>query len=386
MHISSISISNFRNYSQVQLQIPSGLTLIEGKNGHGKSNLLEALYMLSIAKSHRLKSESGLINKNSLTEMKNGLTHTFVGANSINDGNNTKVEIHYTFQPANTEKFTTEKFIKINDVKKKTSDLIGIINSVLFTVDDLKLIFGQPSTRRRYLDILLSQTNVEYFKFLQGYQKSTTQRNHLLKSIREGKSQISELEFWDNEIATKGSYIVKKRQSAINNLSILAQKFHKNLSNDAENLTCEYASTSNNTDNDDESIIKTSIIEKLGSFLSKDISQGSTSIGPHRDDIKIKINGIYAIEHASRGQARTAVLSLKLAEADYLKRLRKTEPILLMDDLLSELDINRKKLVMDHISSYEQCIATTAEPNIESDLYLINTNKLIIENGNILEG
>ena len=169
-------------------------------------------------------------------------------------------------------------------------------------------------------------------------------------------------------------------------MSILAQKFHKNLSNDAENLTCEYASTSNNTDNDDESIIKTSIIEKLGSFLSKDISQGSTSIGPHRDDIKIKINGIYAIEHASRGQARTAVLSLKLAEADYLKRLRKTEPILLMDDLLSELDINRKKLVMDHISSYEQCIATTAEPNIESDLYLINTNKLIIENGNILEG
>ena len=368
------------------MQIPSGLTLIEGKNGHGKSNLLEALYMLSIAKSHRLKSENGLINKNSLTEMKNGLTHTFVGANSINDGNNTKVEIHYTFQPANTEKFTTEKFIKINDVKKKTSDLIGIINSVLFTVDDLKLIFGQPSTRRRYLDILLSQTNVEYFKFLQGYQKSTTQRNHLLKSIREGKSQISELEFWDNEIATKGSYIVKKRQSAINNLSTLAQKFHSNLSNESEILTCEYTSTSNNTDNDDESIIKTSIIEKLGSFLSKDISQGSTSIGPHRDDIKIKINGIYAIEHASRGQARTAVLSLKLAEADYLKRLRKTEPILLMDDLLSELDINRKKLVMDHISSYEQCIATTAEPNIESDLYLINTNKLIIENGNILEG
>lgn len=369
----------------MQLQIPPGLTLIEGKNGHGKSNLLEALYMLSIAKSHRLKNERGLINKNSLDNFKAGLSHTLIGADSISSMRSDRVEIHYTFQSANTGKLAIEKFIKINGVLKKVSDLIGTINSVLFTVDDLKLIFGQPSTRRRYLDILLSQTNIEYFKTLQGYQKSNTQRNHLLKSIREGKSQISELEFWDDEIATKGSYIIKKRQTALNALSELAHSFHKKLSSDSENLFCEYNSTSDNTFHDDQATIQKSLLSKLGQLTSKDISQGSTSVGPHRDDINIKINDIYAIEHASRGQARTAVLSLKLAEAEYLKTLRDNEPILLMDDLLSELDVDRKELIMDHISNYEQCIATTAEPNLISELKLSNINKLIVDNGNVLE-
>ena len=369
----------------MQIQIPPGLTLVEGKNGHGKSNLLEALYMLSIAKSHRLKNERGLINNKSLDKLRSGLAHTFIGADSVSRTGNNRVEIHYNYNPTNTNKFTTDKFIKINGAPKKISDLIGTINSVLFTVDDLKLIFGQPSTRRRYLDILLSQTNVEYFKTLQSYQKSNTQRNHLLKAIREGRGQISELEFWTAEIATKGSYIIKKRQVALHSLSELAHSFHKKLSSESENLFCEYASTSQTTLNDDESFIKDSIIEKLDQSISKDISHGSTSIGPHRDDIKIKLNDIDAIEHASRGQARTAVLSLKLAEADYLKTLRNTEPILLMDDLLSELDVNRKELIMDHISNYEQCIATTAEPNLVAELKLSNINKLTVENGNILE-
>ena len=341
--------------------------------------------MLSIAKSHRLSNQHGLINKKSIPEMKNGLTHTFVGADSINHQDNNRVEIHYTFQPTNTEKFTLEKFIKINGVEKKSAELIGIINSVLFTVDDLKLVFGQPTARRRYLDILISQTDIKYYNFLREYQKSNKQRNHLLKSIREGKSQASELEFWDNEIATKGSYLIKKRQDAIDSLSVLAQNFHKKLSNKDEILTCEYESIPEST-SEDEAIIKSSLIEKLGLQLSKDISFGSTSVGPHRDDIKIKINGAYAIEHASRGQARTAVLSLKLAEADYLKKIRQTEPILLMDDLLSELDVNRKKLVMDYISNYEQCIATSAETNLEINLSLSNVNKIIVENGNILKG
>jgi len=364
------------------LDLPEGLTLLTGENGHGKSNLLEALYILAMARSARASVERDLINHAYAPSSEQEPTYAKVSATAHNGKLSNRIEIHYKcLYSENKDGFATQKYIRINGSPKRSSDLIGTLNAVLFTVDDLDLVFGNPTVRRRYLDILISQIEKPYLDALKRYQESNRQRNHLLRSIREGTSSQDELKFWDDQLAENGCEIMKSRIATVNRLSSLLKPFHIQLGAAEESLQLLYRPTipiENDTPTSD------SILLALEGSRTRDISQGATSIGPHRDDMSILINQNVASRYASRGQARTAVLAIKLAESAYLKERRESEPLLLLDDLLSELDTVRRGQIMEHIIQYKQCIVTTAELDSVPNKYISVANNLRVNNGIII--
>ena len=338
--------------------------------------------MLAIGKSPRAGTERDLIYRHSV----NNLIYTKVMAQIHSEESSNKLEIHYQCQPAdNPDKFTAQKFVKINNSPKRSMDLVGILNAVLFTVGDLNIIYGSPSIRRRYLDILLCQINRDYLKSLQLYQKSNTQRNHLLRNIKKGISSPIELEFWDDQLSKLGAHIVKERSDAVSILSRHAGQLHLDMSDQKEEMQIAYT-PSGNIDKEGGIInLEDSLKSSLKASQAKDIAMTTTSVGPHRDDMKILISGREASRFASRGQSRTAVLALRLSEAKYLEQRRREKPVLLLDDVFSELDEKRRSLIMDHTAEYEQCIITTADSPSDTDLFPKTSNKLIINNNNITE-
>ena len=328
--------------------------------------------------------ERDVVNKQSLIDLKDGLSYAMVGANLGSGSKTDRLEIHYQCQPAmNDDGFKAQKFIRINGVPKRSIDLIGLLNTVLFTVEDLDLIYGRPSARRRYLNILISQVDKNYFQSLRRYQKAITQRNHLLKMIKDKLSTLSELEFWDDQLSTDGSVIISERVKTVKELSFEAQRIHRAMSGVEEMLSFQYKPTVNILDNEDKGEISKSLLESLANFREKDISRGTTLAGPHREDMKTIVDGTDAERYASRGQARTAVLSLKMAEAKFLLKRRRSEPVLLMDYFLSELDSIRRKQVIEHTLQYEQCIITTSEPDSIPVTFRKASNKLIVREGKI---
>jgi len=363
------------------LNLPEGLTLLTGKNGHGKSNLLEALYLLAMARSARASIERELINHNSAPTSEQELTYAKVSANTHNGELSNKIEIHYRcLFSENKDGFATQKYIRINGSPKRSSDLIGTLNAVLFTADDLDIVFGNPTVRRRYLDILISQIDKHYLEALKRYQEANRHRNHLLRSIREGVSTQDELQFWDDQLAQHGCEIIKTRMKVVDRLSELLKPFHMQLDTAKESLQLLYRHT---IPGEEETPTSSSILVALEKCRAKDIAQGSTSVGPQRDDMSILINQNDASRYASRGQARTAVLALKLAESTYLKERRGSEPLLLLDDLLSELDATRRRQIMEHITQYQQCIVTSAELDSIPNEFVSVANNLLVDNGTI---
>ena len=353
------------------------MTIIHGNNGNGKSNLLEAIYILSIGKSQRATNDKDLIRFISaeLDTVDNSLDiHTKVSANIQRPHESTKIQFglfeidssgewkhqqNYNIKDLVKQRSLTKLF-RVNGIRRKISEFVGEVNAVLFTVQDLELIYGTPKIRRRYLDMLISQHNREYLRALQRYQKTVLQRNHLLRSIKTGASQVSELTPWDQNIVTDGGYIVHTRSKIIKNLSDLCLNQHNLLSPFKEQLNLIYL-TEAEEQASDQSSISNVLKQKLSDSLNSDLSKGFTSVGPHRDDFKVTINDVDAARFASRGQARIATLSLKLAEAQYLSDVRGENPLILLDDVFSELDPVRREMVLSLVSHYEQSLITTSD-------------------------
>ena len=361
--------------------LPLGTTVIQGANGHGKSNLLEAIHMLAIAKSTKVTTDRELINNLSVMQLEQEkLSYSKIACVTEHQQGSENLEIHYRCQSSeNHHGFTAQKFIRINGTPRRSSELVGIVNAVLFSVSDLDLIYGSPSIRRRYLDILLSQVDKKYLKSLQQYQKANTQRNHLLKLIRDRASSDSELEYWDELLAKNAVILTEKRKKAIETLEESSVPFHNSMASSSETLTMHYLSPADFS----KDINVENFMHKLENSRKKDIAQGSTNIGPHRDDLLFKINNMEASKYASRGQSRTAILALKMAESDFLYHHRKTKPVLLLDDVMSELDQKRREQIVDHIKDHDQVIVTTAEPTNIPNSFTNDSNRLEIISGSI---
>jgi len=358
-----------------------GTTIIQGANGHGKSNLLEAIYMMSIAKSTKVTTDRELINNLSVMHLEQEkLSYSKIACVTEHLQGSENLEIHYRCQSSeNSHGFTAQKFIRINGTPKRSSELVGIVNAVLFSVSDLDLIYGSPSVRRRYLDILLSQIDQKYLKSIQQYQKANTQRNHLLKLIRENAASNEELKYWDELLAKNAVLLTRKRKTAIKTLEESSLPFHRSMASSSETLTMHYLSPADFS----KDISIENFIHKLEESRKKDIAQGSTNIGPHRDDLLFKINDMDASKYASRGQSRTAILALKMAESEFLYHQRKTKPVLLLDDVMSELDQERREQIVDHIGDHDQVIVTTAEPSNIPNSFTNESNRLQIINGSV---
>ncbi len=254
-------------------------------------------------------------------------------------------------------------------VRRRASELIGLVNAVLFNAEDLQLVYGAPGGRRRYLDILLSQANPAYLRSLQRYQRVIQQRNQLLRMLQDRRAGDDELAFWDEELVKEGANILTHRLRALVSLNELAASTHAELSDDRP-LSLVYKSTLPTDDIDwqggsDQEQQQAAMQERFAAALqssrAREIATGSTVAGPHRDDLRILAGEVDMGTYASRGQARTMALALRLAEASYLSTLRGDGPIVLLDDVLSELDGRRRAQVLRRASSYEQVIITTTD-------------------------
>ena len=369
------------------------MVLVEGENGQGKSNLLEAIYLLSIAKSARATADREMVRWQPGDEE----TYTRVAATIQQDGEPLRVQIDFKGMPSSTdasseaehspthrngsESRQVQKYIRINGVPRRASDLVGQVNAVMFTANDLELVYGAPGVRRRYLDILISQVDRAYLRASQRYQRVVYQRNHLLKRVRERSSHADELEFWDDELVTEGKYIIARRRLAIQKLSELAHPIHEELTGNGEAFALEYRPSVDIGADETEEAIAEDFRREIAARRQKEIVQGVTIIGPHRDDLQLLIDGMDAGMYASRGQSRTAVLAMKLAEVRYMMTQRRQEPILLLDDVLSELDAVRRAHVLDRIGEYQQCFITTADVGSIEERFLSRMSRFVVRRG-----
>ncbi|MBE5745720.1 MAG: DNA replication/repair protein RecF [Clostridiales bacterium] len=362
VHINFVELRNFRNYSYEKFILSKNINILLGDNAQGKTNLLESIYFSCLGKSFKTKNEKELIKYNSIN------AHFEVNFEKNNGNNNILVELK-----------DNQKYVKLNEINvTKLSSLIGNLACVFFSPNELKLVKEAPEDRRKFMDIALSQLNREYYNSLIKYNKILKERNKLLKST-DNENVIKEtLPIWDYQLVKVASLIIIERLEFVKKLNIYADKEHKYLSDDKENLLVHYHSCDNFNDKTKEEIEKILLI-KLDENKEKDLKLKYTSIGPHRDDLKIYINNMEVKSFGSQGQQRTALLSIKLAEVEIFKEKFEEYPILLLDDVFSELDENRKLRLFEKVNKMQTIITTT-----KFDLPNTKTNIIKIENGKIV--
>ena len=334
MIIKSLELNNFRNYQTLTIDFSEGTNILFGDNAQGKTNILEAIFVSSTTKSHKSSKDKELIN----FYEEEAHIRTYVEK----DEEVTKVDMHL--------RSAKSKGIAINNQRiKKAAELMGILNVVFFSPEDLAIIKSGPSERRRFADMELCQLDSIYLYNLNNYNKVINQRNKLLKDMQSNASLKETISVWDEQLITYGSKIIEKRQEFATELNEIIGKIHKKLSGGKELLKIFYEAD-------------TSVEEfekKLTSSIDKDIRLKQTTVGPHRDDFSFYINTIDIRKFGSQGQQRTAALSLKLSEIELIKKITKDTPVLLLDDVLSELDSSRQNFLLNSIGNIQTIITCT---------------------------
>lgn len=359
MKINRLNLTNFRNYTNQAINLKDGLNVIIGKNAQGKTNLLESIFLCTIGRSPRTTKDRDLI--------KWDCTYAKVQLDISKNIGKHDIEL-YLFKNQN-------KAIKIDGVGiKKIGQLLGTLNAIYFSPDELKLIKESPEERRKFIDIHLCQFDKNYFYELSKYNQILQQRNKLLKTPNENalKETIS---IWNEQLSESGAKIIISRLKFIEKLKIHANSIHKKLTSDTENLKLEYQGYISDTENG----LKLLLLKKYEETLEKDIHLGFTTVGPHRDDIKISSNNIDLRSFGSQGQQRTGALSLKLAELEVFKDNIGEYPILLLDDVLSELDMTRQEKLLEFVSNIQTIITCT-----DFDFDIPHT-KYVVDNGKIID-
>ena len=379
MKVKSIELENFRNYKKIFIEFNHKYNIIFGKNAQGKTNLIEAIFLCASGRSHRTSKDIELVRNNE--------TGYSVNANINKTYNDTKIMIKYNINE--------KKLLYINEIQqKKIGSLMGNLNAVIFSPEDLQIIKEGPMNRRKFIDIALSQIKPSYFFDLQRYYKILEQRNALLREIGNRISErklLSSLDIWNISMAEAASRIMIARSNFIGKISRYAFKRHTMLTSGTEYLDIRYMPSINigeykkNNENDEKdsiNFLKNYFIEVLEKNADREIKKGSSLFGPQRDDLYFSINSFDARTHASQGQQRTAILSLKLAEKDIMKEYTDEEPVLLLDDVMSELDQSRQSFLLESLTD-TQAFITCTNRDIYLNLSKEDTSFLNVQDGNI---
>ena len=337
MYITNLQLVNFRNYNNLELYIDKGVNVFFGNNAVGKTNILEAIYMTAITKSYRSTKENEVVNFNE--------SYSNIFVNYVDKlERNSKVQIYIDQD--------SKKKIKEDDIDvKRASDFIGKYNVVIFSPESLDIIKGSPKNRRKFIDVLLSQLSKMYLVKLQEYNKVLSIKNTLLKN-ESGNIDNDYLDILDEKLSGYIEYIVQERTNLVNKINEYAKKIHKNLTNNLENIEIKYISEF--LDLDIQSIYN--ILKRNRNY---DTIKKSSSKGVQRDDIEVYVNDLEVKTYGSQGQNRTSLLTLKLSELEILRDEKEDTPILLLDDVLSELDNNRIEYLLEYIKGYQTIITTT---------------------------
>ncbi|MDP2949415.1 MAG: DNA replication/repair protein RecF [Chloroflexota bacterium] len=385
MRVRRLRLFDYRNFPRLDISLPAGPVVVVGSNAQGKSNLLEAVYLLSTLRSPRADSDGELIRWQAsqvpplarlVAEVDGRSGPLRLEVAVVAGGAPTGPAV-----PAGAARSAdlrprqgrasgiphAHKVVRVNGVAKRLGDAVGQLNAVLFTAHDMDVISGPPSLRRRYLDITISQVDGGYLRALQRYAKVLLQRNHLLKRVQEGTAGRDELSFWNQELVREGSYIVRARALTVGSLGPLAATAHAALTEGREKLALIYQPQLGGAVDGPQAAslsqdeLAAAFVQVLGRWSQREIGAGATLLGPHRDELVFQLDDASAAAFASRAQQRTIALALRLAEASYLRQRRGESPVLLLDDVLSELDGQRRARVLAAIADYEQVLVTATD-------------------------
>ena len=353
MIIKSLELSDFRNYESLCIHFDRGVNILFGDNAQGKTNILEAIYVSATTKSHKSSKDKDIIN----FEKEEAHIRTYLEKDEIE----TRVDMHL--------RKSKTKGIAIDGVKiKKAAELLGLLNVVFFSPEDLSIIKNGPAERRRFIDMELCQLDNFYLYNLNNYNKIVNQRNKLLKDLYYNPTLKDTLTIWDSQLLSYGSKIIERRIQFIEQINGIIKEIHSNLSGGKETLRIEY----------EPNITIDSYEKELNYSQDKDIKLKQTTVGPHRDDISFMVKKageekeIDIRKYGSQGQQRTAALALKLSEIELVRKVTKDTPVLLLDDVLSELDSNRQNYLLNSIGDIQTIITCTGLDEFVNHRFEIN--------------
>jgi len=353
MQLNRLKLVNFRNYKDAEVGALKRAVILVGNNAQGKTNFLEAVYILAITKSFRLRSDLGLL----------GPEAEFARIEARFESRKKDSQLEVIIKKGPKGRGSCQKIIKLDGLLAPARAILGAFLAVLFCPEDINLIKTVPSGRRRFLDILGCQISSDYCEKLVEYNKIVKNRNQVLLRIKQGVGSLSELVFWNNELVDKGSFIVKFRRNILRRLDVLARQYYNRISGEAlskkQGLNLHYLSSFHLKQGTDEEGIKLRFRGELLKKQKSEVDRQQTFIGPHRDDFNFLLDKRNVIYQASRGEFRTAILSLKLAELDFLEEELSERPILLLDDVFSELDAQRQKRIATLLERQQTFITTT---------------------------
>ncbi|MBR0576536.1 DNA replication/repair protein RecF [Proteiniclasticum sp. BAD-10] len=362
MKIRNISLMNYRNYEELNIELGKDVNVFQGENAQGKTNVLESIYYCAFGRSHRTAKSKDLIQ----WEKENARIRVYIEKDRLDK----TIEINLLTDG--------KKSISVNKVRlHKIGDLLGILNVVMFSPEDLKIVKESPGLRRKFLDMEISQLDRRYYNALVVYNQILAERGALLKSRRVDRNI---LDIYDQKLAQEASYIAKQRVNYIHLLNVHGQPIHQEITTNKEEIRFEYKCSFSLEGN-----LQDNLKKELSRKREMDMDRGTTSAGIHRDDFTIRINGADAKDFGSQGQQRTAVLTMKFASLEIIRKINGEYPILLLDDVLSELDLSRKKFILKSIENIQTVITCTGVENIEE--YLTGNYRLFnVVNGTIMTG
>ena len=400
MIINHLSLSGFRFFKRLELSFPSHINIIVGRNAQGKTSVLEAIHFLSLLTSPIASHDREMVHFLTLEEP---IPVGRVSADVVIDGTPHHIEARLIINKNGNGAMRLRKEVLIDGVQRKLLDSVGYFNSVLFLPQMTRIIEDGPSERRKYLDRTISQAYPGYVRALSAYNQAITRRNALLKQIAEQGGSKDQLVYWDGLIAENGAVIISLRAKTIREINKKIQEKHTHLTNGQE-LTNIFYLSSLHSENDsgtqaqgllenqialkqtkiDE--IKTQYLTKLFEVRDEEVRRGVTTIGPHRDDLLFSANDVDLGVYGSRGQIRTAIMALKLAEVDWLKENTGDVPVLLLDETLAELDNERRNYLLKELAANSQSIMTTTDLDLFDPDFVSQCVVWHLQDGTILEG
>lgn len=382
MYLKHLSLTNFRNFSRLDLELPKRVILLVGSNAQGKTSVLEAIYFLASFTSFQTHTDRQLIN---FLESRNPLAVTRLVAEYERGVRKHRLEVRIILEPTGTNGQRLRKELLLDGVKKQAGEVMGHFNAVIFIPQMSQIIEGGPDERRRYINLALSQAVPACAGVLSDYAQALSQRNALLKSLSESanprgaaRGEAHQLDAWDETLARLGAQIIQWRIDALQQIERLAAHIHHELTNGHEVLRLDYQPAYDPLPHPDGQIgmklstqvdrsglkledIRTGFLARLQQVRGEDIGRGATSIGPHRDELRFLANGTDLGDYGSRGQVRTTLLALKLAEVDWMKARTGEWPVILLDEVMAELDLQRRADLLAYVEKSEQVLLTATD-------------------------
>jgi DNA replication and repair protein RecF len=399
MYLKHISLTNFRNFTRLDIDVPQRVVLLTGANAQGKTSILEAIYFLAAFTSFQTHVDRQIINFHEAR--KNALAVTRLVADYQRGRSKHRIEARLILEPTgvlNGQRLRKE--VLLDGVKKHVNEVIGHFNAVIFVPQMSQIIEGAPDDRRRYVNLALAQSTPAYARVLGEYNQALTQRNALLKALNENRGHRDQLDVWDDALSRLGSQIILWRIQAVQQIERLASRVHHELTHGSEILRLAYEPAFDPLPKPNgqlglkmDTVVDRSRLEldeiqddfrvRLKELQSEEIARGVTTIGPHRDELRFLANDIDLGNYGSRGQIRTALLSLKLAEVNWMKERTGEWPVILLDEVMAELDVQRRADLLKYIGDSEQIVFTTTDLNLFAHDFVEKAEVWKVESGRV---